>query len=411
MELVFVFYKSNSVKYCLIPLWTLIFALALPVTAHTVLPPQVYKKRALDSQIKAIATVTRVVTDHIGEHASFKTATFSRVYGLTKDTSQTFEASFKSIETPEQKANPMMGGSIYFYPHIGQRVFVTVTCDGGPITSMTTATEELEWVVREDPERIEYGMGKVTIRPGKENRDKADFVPEETMRKSPHMSTHLGKKDSATIDDKGVSQDTYDARQDDLQGQLLLALGDDDVTEAGRLISTGADPVRANAQGMTALMYVESEAMARMLVEHGAAPDCRDNRGNTVLHYAVVKDKAPELIRYFTALGINPNQPNDQGVLPAANAAMYFYETERANGAASAEWVFGALAEGGADLDARSAGGQTLLMGAALRGERRMVELLLKLGVDKSLRDENGKTARDWALESGNEDLAHYLNE
>ena len=305
----------------------------------------------------------------------------------------------------------MTGGRIHFYPQVGARIFVTVTNDGGGITSITPATAELERVVREEPERIDYRMSEVRIK----NKDGSGFryvvTPEEIEWRKRSMEERWAKKPVAEIDEYVEAVDRHGSEQDELQGQLLVALGDDDTYEAAVLIMAGADPNRSNAQGMTPLMYAESKKMAMLLVEHGAVPLEMDKTGDTMLHHAVSKQKAPELIRFFISQGVDPAQRGGNDATPAALALMYFHEAEGSDRMPAAESVLRALVEGGADLNALEPGGRTLLMSAAIWGDRPMVELLLKLGANPEIRDVNGKMARDWADETGNRDLALLLGD
>ena len=72
--------------------------------------------------------------------------------------------------------------------------------------------------------------------------------------------------------------------------------------------------------------------------------------------------------------------------------------------------VVEALVEGGAPVDARSHGGFTPLE-AAENGDRALAELLLAKGADPSLARDDGKRARDVALEKGHEDVADVLED
>ena len=54
---------------------------------------------------------------------------------------------------------------VYFKPKPGQRVFVTVTTNGGAITSFTPINEELDYVIRKEPHRLTYSRGKASILP------------------------------------------------------------------------------------------------------------------------------------------------------------------------------------------------------------------------------------------------------
>jgi ankyrin repeat protein len=71
--------------------------------------------------------------------------------------------------------------------------------------------------------------------------------------------------------------------------------------------------------------------------------------------------------------------------------------------------VVEALVEGGAPVDARSHGGFTPLLEAAENGDGALAELLLAKGADPSLARDDGKRARDVALEKGHEDVADVL--
>jgi ankyrin repeat protein len=57
------------------------------------------------------------------------------------------------------------------------------------------------------------------------------------------------------------------------------------------------------------------------------------------------------------------------------------------------------LLEGGADVNARGRNGLTPLMCAAIHGHLRAMEVLLRRGARKDLKDDHGKTALDYARE------------
>ena len=130
--------------------------------AMAVLPPSHYRDAALTSTIKAIAVVEAVsVIDETKRYTS-KMVTFHRVHSLAgEDVPASFRGTCVSVDHAWQK--PGVGGEIYYYPASGQRVFVTVTGDGGRITSFTPLTPELEAAMIEHPEGIRYGMGKATV--------------------------------------------------------------------------------------------------------------------------------------------------------------------------------------------------------------------------------------------------------
>ena len=68
-----------------------------------------------------------------------------------------------------------------------------------------------------------------------------------------------------------------------------------------------------------------------------------------------------------------------------------------------------ALCAHGAELDARDDTQWTPPMSAAINGRTKICEMLLALGADPSLKDENGKTALDRAREENEPECAALL--
>lgn len=72
--------------------------------------------------------------------------------------------------------------------------------------------------------------------------------------------------------------------------------------------------------------------------------------------------------------------------------------------------VVSMLAEAGAAIDdAEITRGWTALIWAAQRGHRETVALLLELGADATVRDQQGRSARDWALAQGHTSVVAML--
>jgi hypothetical protein len=53
---------------------------------------------------------------------------------------------------------------LFFSPEVGDRVFVTISSDGGEITSYTALDNSLENALLNDPESVKIGIGKVFLR-------------------------------------------------------------------------------------------------------------------------------------------------------------------------------------------------------------------------------------------------------
>lgn len=62
------------------------------------------------------------------------------------------------------------------------------------------------------------------------------------------------------------------------------------------------------------------------------------------------------------------------------------------------------------DVDAKTNIGITPLMMAATEGHAEAVRLLLKYGADRTLKDDEGLTAKDVAIKNRNEDLVPLLS-
>ena len=131
---------------------------ALAGQALALMPPRVYAERSEKARIKAIAVIVEVVTD---EAAGSSVATFRSEYRLTPDAPNIFTGTCRSSRTEAEKG--MVGPTVYFHPAKGDRVFVTVSEDGGSITSLTPMTPELEKAVRETPGKIRYGISKAYV--------------------------------------------------------------------------------------------------------------------------------------------------------------------------------------------------------------------------------------------------------
>lgn len=117
---------------------------------------------AQESEIKAIATVSRVQVMGNNADGTLKNVTFKNVYAITPYVPKTFVGGCKTLESRWQKRAE---GMVYFNPKPGQKVFVTVTTNGGAITSMTPLSAALDHVVRNEPQRLAYAHGKASIQP------------------------------------------------------------------------------------------------------------------------------------------------------------------------------------------------------------------------------------------------------
>ena len=114
------------------------------------------------SEIKAIATVSNVQKMSRNRDGTFTRVTFKRIYALTPYTPKSFVGACKVMESRWQKRAK---GTVYFNPRQGQRVYVTISTNGGAITSYTLINSELDYVVRKEPYRLAYHKGKASVTP------------------------------------------------------------------------------------------------------------------------------------------------------------------------------------------------------------------------------------------------------
>src|SRR5690606_14139978 len=67
------------------------------------------------------------------------------------------------------------------------------------------------------------------------------------------------------------------------------------------------------------------------------------------------------------------------------------------------------LIEGGADIDARSTNGSTVLMMAAREGHEQLAQTVVQKGAKLELRNDRGEDALKWAIRHGNVRIAQMV--
>jgi hypothetical protein len=136
-----------------------VLALALPARGQD---PDYLSIMAQESEIKAIATVAKIQVMAHNSDGTLKNVTFKKIYAITPYVPKTFIGGCKTFVGGWQKRAE---GMIYFNPRPGQKVFVTVTTNGGAITSFTPLNAALDHVVRNEPHRLTYSHGRAAIQP------------------------------------------------------------------------------------------------------------------------------------------------------------------------------------------------------------------------------------------------------
>ncbi len=110
-----------------------------------------------------------------------------------------------------------------------------------------------------------------------------------------------------------------------------------------------------------------------------------------------------EIVRYLLDAGADPLPASPQGGFTPLHSAV-------ATDAAPRDLeIVRMLLDKGANPNARSEAGNTPLHTTGFTGDRTSLELLLKHGADRTIKNKDGKTAKDIATERGHEDVARIL--
>ncbi len=153
------FRKKCFQKYCLI--W-FAFCFFIPTNINAVMPPEHYDRLVRESRIKAVAIVKKIIVLSKTDQRTHKKIVFDLETGFEENMPSSFEGTCYSIDHTWQK--PMVGGTIYYYPFVGQKVLVTITSNSGKITSYTPLGPDLLKEIKKNGlANISYGMGKAMI--------------------------------------------------------------------------------------------------------------------------------------------------------------------------------------------------------------------------------------------------------
>jgi len=128
------------------------------------MPPAHYEEAVEKSQIKAIAEVQFVKVMGHYKAVDEKMINFRLVKSFGETTPfQLFTGRCRSINKRWNEKYPPPGGNIYYYPQRGDKVYVTVSENGGYITSYTRLTPSLEKALDTDFKSVKTKMGMAYV--------------------------------------------------------------------------------------------------------------------------------------------------------------------------------------------------------------------------------------------------------
>lgn len=216
-------------------------------------------------------------------------------------------------------------------------------------------------------------------------------------------------------------------KNEELQGELQIALGNNDIEELTIVLRKGANANKLPGKtDLTPLMLAETQEIAQLLLKNGANPLVSDANGQNLIHYAVSKENAVDLILLYVSLEVDINAKDHEKYTPIALAIDYFDEAN----AFDTQHVFvgneynnnnlkefkpnpyktlKTLVKAGADLNAFDQYGYTLLMNYVTKDNSELVKVLLELGADKSIQNKYGQTAKDIAYNEGKRAIYQLL--
>ena len=145
----------------------------------------------------------------------------------------------------------------------------------------------------------------------------------------------------------------------------------------------------------------DDERVIPLLLDNGAAmcfKQCSDEQHILM----AASDATPEVLQILERYGADIYDTDESGSNAVMQAALYHNN-------AVLEYV---LDNKSFDVNAADINGQTALMMSVYfenEADITTIELLLAHGVDKAIKDNDGKTAYDYALENGNEAFADML--
>lgn len=195
--------------------------------------------------------------------------------------------------------------------------------------------------------------------------------------------------------DKEAALMAVEDPEEALHTPLIEALLENNLDVVENLLRRGADPNQTDFEGRTPLMLAAQLGnldMINALLRARANVNAQDSSGNSALIFATTQGNSA-LMRTLLEHGADPFMPDNRGMIPLNYALLNNYSN-----------IISLL------INIKDYSGKTLLIRAVEIGDVPLAQMLLARGADWRLKNNEGKTAYDIALETGNQGMIQLFN-
>lgn len=211
---------------------------------------------------------------------------------------------------------------------------------------------------------------------------------------------------------------------------LTEAINAQNIDLVNQLLAEGVDPNQTNIPASGVWSFWEMSAdrpiccacyngnleIIKMLIDHGATVDDQDNTGWSPLREVLFfyDSDDVEIVKLLLENGADPELIESDYNSIFAAADMYPYSRENKNRSYESKTAedittIVQLLLADRSVNIQTEYGKTLLMLAAKRGNLHLVQYLLESGCDPTMTDWEGKTAADYAIAAGAEEVVDIL--
>lgn len=181
---------------------------------------------------------------------------------------------------------------------------------------------------------------------------------------------------------RGVNPNSITTEQQTLMHTAAI---DGNLDLVGKLLEYDAEIDFRDNEGKTPLFFAKDSEMHRWFLERGAKVDIPDNNGKTVLHERTIKSDLSSM-QELLSHGANPNAMDESKRTPILYAGNNIIRR--------------VLLDFGADPNAKTRNGSTLLHNAVQKRNEEVIRTLLEYKADPNVLDSTGKAPLAYATDN-----------